>query len=92
MLAIPYDGFWAPMDTLKERAHLEDLYRTGREPVGALARRARRAGRRPSQLVLTATALVTRTVIPLELPDGPLRSSASAPTPTTSRSAAAARC
>jgi glucose-1-phosphate cytidylyltransferase len=32
MLAIPYDGFWAPMDTLKERARLEDLYRTGQCP------------------------------------------------------------
>ena len=32
MLAIPYDGFWAPMDTLKERSRLEDLYRTGRSP------------------------------------------------------------
>ena len=25
MLAIPYDGFWAPMDTLKERTALEDI-------------------------------------------------------------------
>ena len=32
MLAIPYDGFWAAMDTLKERSWLEDLYRTGRCP------------------------------------------------------------
>ena len=32
MLAIPYDGFWAPMDTLKERSRLEDLYRTGQSP------------------------------------------------------------
>lgn len=32
MLAIRYDGFWAPMDTLKERSLLEDLYRTGRSP------------------------------------------------------------
>jgi glucose-1-phosphate cytidylyltransferase len=32
MLAIPYDGFWAPMDTLKERAYLEDLYATGMSP------------------------------------------------------------
>ena len=27
--AVPYDGFWAPMDTLKERATLEDRYRRG---------------------------------------------------------------
>lgn len=32
MLAIPYDGFWAPMDTLKERSRLEDLYRSGESP------------------------------------------------------------
>ena len=32
MLAIPYDGFWAAMDTLKERSWLEDLYRTGQCP------------------------------------------------------------
>ena len=32
MLAVPYDGFWAAMDTLKERSWLEDLYRTGRSP------------------------------------------------------------
>jgi glucose-1-phosphate cytidylyltransferase len=32
MLAIPFDGFWAPMDTLKERAGLEDLYVHGRSP------------------------------------------------------------
>jgi glucose-1-phosphate cytidylyltransferase len=30
--AVPYDGFWAPMDTLKERTHLEDLYRQGCSP------------------------------------------------------------
>jgi glucose-1-phosphate cytidylyltransferase len=32
MRAVSYDGFWAPMDTLKERAYLEDLYRTGTAP------------------------------------------------------------
>ena len=30
--ATPYDGFWAPMDTLKERAALEEQYRTGVSP------------------------------------------------------------
>jgi glucose-1-phosphate cytidylyltransferase len=29
MRAVPYDGFWAPMDTLKERAALEDRHRRG---------------------------------------------------------------
>jgi glucose-1-phosphate cytidylyltransferase len=32
MRAVCYDGFWAPMDTLKERAYLEDLYRTDCAP------------------------------------------------------------
>ena len=32
LLAVPYDGFWAPMDTLKERSVLEDLWRTGACP------------------------------------------------------------
>ena len=32
MLAIPYEGFWAPMDTLKERALLEDLWNRGTSP------------------------------------------------------------
>ena len=30
--AIPHHGFWAPMDTLKERSMLEDLYRSGKRP------------------------------------------------------------
>ena len=32
LLAIPYDGFWRPMDTLKERASLEALYWSGECP------------------------------------------------------------
>jgi len=30
--ATPYDGFWAPMDTLKERTALEEQYRSGISP------------------------------------------------------------
>jgi glucose-1-phosphate cytidylyltransferase len=30
--AAPYDGFWAPMDTLKERSALEEQYRRGISP------------------------------------------------------------
>ena len=41
-----YDGFWAPMDTLKERTALEEQYRSGRQPVGAVARAARGTGPR----------------------------------------------
>jgi glucose-1-phosphate cytidylyltransferase len=32
MMAVPYDGFWAPMDTLKERTELEVRYQTGAAP------------------------------------------------------------
>jgi glucose-1-phosphate cytidylyltransferase len=32
LLAMPHDGFWAPMDTMKERMHLEQLHAEGRSP------------------------------------------------------------
>jgi glucose-1-phosphate cytidylyltransferase len=32
MRAVPYHGFWAPMDTLKERASLEELHLRGVGP------------------------------------------------------------
>ena len=32
MRAVQYDGFWAPMDTLKERSALEAQYRSGNSP------------------------------------------------------------
>ncbi len=32
MRAVRYDGYWAPMDTLKERASLEEQYRRGVSP------------------------------------------------------------
>jgi glucose-1-phosphate cytidylyltransferase len=32
MRAVEYDGFWAPMDTLKERAALEEMYHHGQCP------------------------------------------------------------
>ena len=46
MLAIPYDGFWATMDTLKERSRLEDLYRTGQCPWAVWAEQSSSPGRR----------------------------------------------
>jgi glucose-1-phosphate cytidylyltransferase len=30
--AVRYNGFWAPMDTLKERSQLEQLQRSGKAP------------------------------------------------------------
>ena len=32
LLAVPYHGFWAAMDTLKERSTLEEMYRDGSRP------------------------------------------------------------
>jgi len=46
MLAIPYDGFWATMDTLKERSRLEDLYRTGQCPWAVWREHSPSPGRR----------------------------------------------
>jgi glucose-1-phosphate cytidylyltransferase len=43
ILAVPYDGFWAPMDTLKERSALERMYQAGDCPW-ALWREPRSCG------------------------------------------------
>ena len=32
VLAYPYKGYWCPADTVKERAHLEDMYEKGNCP------------------------------------------------------------
>jgi glucose-1-phosphate cytidylyltransferase len=32
LLAVPHHGFWAAMDTLKERSYLEELHRRGNDP------------------------------------------------------------
>jgi glucose-1-phosphate cytidylyltransferase len=52
MLAIRYDGFWAPMDTLKERSVLEDLYRTGQSPWAVWRERPVAPGRRIPEVEL----------------------------------------
>jgi glucose-1-phosphate cytidylyltransferase len=44
--AVRYDGFWAPMDTLKERAALEEQYRNGVSPWALWRDRSRQPGRR----------------------------------------------
>jgi glucose-1-phosphate cytidylyltransferase len=38
LLAVPYEGFWAPMDTLKERSYLEALHRSGSAPWAVWSR------------------------------------------------------
>jgi glucose-1-phosphate cytidylyltransferase len=32
LMAFEHDGFWQPMDTLRDKIHLEDLWSTGRAP------------------------------------------------------------
>jgi glucose-1-phosphate cytidylyltransferase len=32
VLAYPYKGYWSPADTVKERAHLEEMYHRGNCP------------------------------------------------------------
>lgn len=43
--AAEYDGFWAPMDTLKERTALEDQYRRGNSPWALWRHPAAKPGR-----------------------------------------------
>jgi glucose-1-phosphate cytidylyltransferase len=41
LLAVPYNGFWAPMDTLKERSNLEEMHRRGTRPWAVWSDRVR---------------------------------------------------
>jgi glucose-1-phosphate cytidylyltransferase len=52
MLAIPYDGFWAPMDTLKERAALERMYHAGNCPWALWRGRTALADTSPGALLV----------------------------------------
>ena len=45
MRAVEYDGFWAPMDTLKERSILEEMYRHGECPWALWREDRNRRGR-----------------------------------------------
>jgi glucose-1-phosphate cytidylyltransferase len=44
LMAYPYDGFWAAMDTLKEKQHLDGLLETGQAPWARWERNGRTAG------------------------------------------------
>jgi glucose-1-phosphate cytidylyltransferase len=52
--AVRHTGFWAPMDTLKERSLLEDLHRSGKAPWKLWARTPDEAS--PTITGTTATA------------------------------------
>jgi glucose-1-phosphate cytidylyltransferase len=32
LIAYPYEGFWAPMDTIRDRQELESMYERGQAP------------------------------------------------------------
>ncbi|HVX47404.1 MAG TPA: sugar phosphate nucleotidyltransferase [Mycobacteriales bacterium] len=55
MRAVPYRGFWAPMDTLKERNYLEGLHRSGSSPWAVW--RGEPAQRKPSAPELFVPAI-----------------------------------
>jgi glucose-1-phosphate cytidylyltransferase len=61
--AARHDGFWAPMDTLKERTHLEDLYRRGISPW-ALWRNARETSGGQTTVVHDAAPVLAGAPIP----------------------------
>jgi glucose-1-phosphate cytidylyltransferase len=47
LLAYPYDGFWAPMDTLKEKHNLDALLESGRAPWARWESNGGRVGAEP---------------------------------------------
>ena len=53
LMAYPYDGFWAAMDTLKEKQHLDGLLETGQAPWARWERNGRRAGAESARLPTT---------------------------------------
>ena len=46
-MAYPYEGFWAPMDTLKDKQNLENLLESG-DPPWARPRGAERRDATPA--------------------------------------------
>ena len=79
LIAYRYEGFWEPMDTIKDKQRLDALAESGRAPW------RRRAAPAPTS---DASA-------PFSLPAAPARpprARSRLRTPTTSRSAAAGRC
>jgi glucose-1-phosphate cytidylyltransferase len=64
LLAYKYDGFWAPMDTFKDKQTLDDIYARGRAPwqVWNHSSQARPTPRltKPSARLMTSHALARR--------------------------------
>jgi len=58
--AVRHTGFWAPMDTLKERSLLEDLHRSGRAPWELWVRRPDDARTPVARTAATAEQVLER--------------------------------
>ncbi len=54
--AVRYDGFWAPMDTLKERTALEDSYRSGSSPWAVWREGSSEGGRKITPVEIPQSA------------------------------------
>ena len=52
VVAFPYEGFFGPMDTIKDRQRLEALHESGRAPWRRVGLRRRNASRGPLMLAL----------------------------------------
>jgi glucose-1-phosphate cytidylyltransferase len=50
LMAYPYEGFWAAMDTLKEKQHLDGLLESGRAPWARWERNGGRVGAEPVRI------------------------------------------
>jgi glucose-1-phosphate cytidylyltransferase len=50
LMAYPYEGFWAAMDTLKEKQHLEGLLESGQAPWARWERNGARGGADPARI------------------------------------------
>lgn len=57
LLAYPYDGFWKPADTFKERAALDELWRDGARPWAVWEREPSPTAATPRVLAETAGAV-----------------------------------
>jgi glucose-1-phosphate cytidylyltransferase len=62
--AARYDGFWAPMDTLKERTALEDMYRRGVSPWALWRAPRERAGGGQTTVVQDAAPVLSGASVP----------------------------
>jgi glucose-1-phosphate cytidylyltransferase len=59
----PHTGFWAPMDTLKERSALEEMNRVGNRPWAVWDRRSQHHSRRAPEVEVPEVAPLPRAAV-----------------------------